>query len=135
VGFIFNILKMRKFKIIPSIILILIIIGSFSCEKVYLTDPPVVILDTTIVYSYADTIQPIFNKNCINCHNGGIVLNLTAGNSYDALINGGYVETDTTKADQSLIYTKLLSGGHDGRATNTEEALILLWIRQGAKDN
>ena len=126
---------MRKFNLLPSIIVILIIIVNFSCEKVYLTDPPEVILDTTIVYSFTDTIQPIFDKNCINCHSGGIPLNLTAEKSYDALINGGYVETDTLKADQSLIYTRLQSGSHDGRATNTEEALILVWIRQGAKDN
>lgn len=126
---------MRKFKILPTIFVITILVALFSCEKVYLTEPPAVILDTTIVYSYADTIQPIFNKNCISCHGGGIPPDLTAVNSYDALINGGYVETDVAKADQSLIYTKLLTGSHDGRANNTEEALILVWIRQGAKNN
>lgn len=125
---------MRKFPILSSLIVVVVVISLFSCEKVYLTEPPAVILDTTLVYSYADTIQPIFNKKCIGCHGGGIAPDLTASNSYDALINGGYVETDTAKADQSLIYTKLLSGTHDGRASNTE-ALILVWIRQGAKNN
>ena len=132
---IINVLKMRKFPILSSLIVVVVIVSIFSCEKVYLTEPPVVILDTTVVYSFADTIQPIFNKNCIGCHSGGIPPDLTAANSYNSLINGGYVETDTAKTDQSLIYTKLLSGSHDGRATNTEEALILMWIKQGAKNN
>lgn len=126
---------MRNLKILLYPIVLLIIVVSFSCEKVYLIEPPRVIVDTTIVYSFADTIQPIFDKNCIGCHSGGLAPNLTTGNSYNALINGGYIEMDTTKAEQSLIYTKLLSGTHDGRATNTEEALILAWIKQGAKNN
>lgn len=127
--------EMRKLNIFLIITVVFIIGFGLSCEKVYLTDPPEVILDTTVIYSFADTIQPIFDNNCIGCHKGGLAPNLTAGNSYDALINGGYVETDTSKADQSLIYTKLFSGSHDGRATNTEKALILAWIRQGAKNN
>jgi len=126
---------MRKFPILSCAVVIVVIISLFSCEKVYLTEPPEVILDTTIVYSFADTIQPILNKKCIGCHSGGIPPDLTSGNSYDALINGGYVELDPGKAEESLIYTKLLSGSHDGRASNTEEALILVWIRQGAKNN
>jgi len=126
---------MRKFKFLPFFIVMIIIAISFSCEKVYLTEPPEIIIDTTVVYSYADTIQPIWNSKCLDCHSGAVAPNLTEGVSYDALLNGGYIETDTTKADQSLIYTKLLSGTHDGRASNTQEALILAWLKQGAKNN
>jgi len=41
---------------------------------------------------YASTIQPIWNAQCINCHNGGgaglpQVLNLMTGNSYGQLFN------------------------------------------------
>ncbi|UCG27812.1 MAG: hypothetical protein JSV24_00200 [Bacteroidales bacterium] len=126
---------MRNFNLIPPIFILILFLAALSCEKVYLTEPPEIELDTTVVYSFADTIQPIFDNKCINCHNGGIPPNLTAGNSYDALINGGYVESDTSKAEQSLIYTKLLSGTHEDRATANEKQLILFWIKQGALNN
>src|SRR5262244_1462634 len=40
--------------------------------------------------SFANDIQPIFDEHCTQCHNGTLLrggLDLTAGNSYDMLLN------------------------------------------------
>ncbi|MEQ1797582.1 MAG: hypothetical protein ABL872_06500, partial [Lacibacter sp.] len=67
-----------------------------------------VILDAaeiTRTVSYAEDIVPIFNSSCnaSGCHNsGGKSPDLSAGNSYNALIAGNYV--DKGAAENSVLY-------------------------------
>ena len=99
----------------------------FSCEKYVI---PKVDVPTDV--SYSADVQPIFDAKCINCHNGGQKPNLTSPNSYNALINGGYVNTDDPES--STLYT-VLRGTHDSRATEDEKMFILGWITEGALNN
>ena len=98
-------------------------------------EPPEIELPDTVSFSL--DIIPIFEEKCISCHYGIINPDLTADNAYESLINGGYVSQDTTilPAESSLIYKKLQSSGHNNRATETEKAKILEWIKQGSKNN
>lgn len=101
-----------------------------SCEQ-YIIEGPDVPTDV----SFSDDIQPIFNAggaNCVQCHNGGRDPDLSEGNSYDALIDGGYVDTDNP--EESGIYT-IFSGSHASRATLEEQAFILGWVYEGAENN
>jgi hypothetical protein len=83
--------------------------------------------------SYASDIQPIFDKNCIACHSGSQVPDLSAGWSHAELVDGGYV-AEPEFACESLLYQKF-SGSHSGRATDEEILKILGWIQDGAPDN
>ena len=85
--------------------------------------------------SYSTDMQPFFDASCVSCHNGGgIPLNLSPGESYNALINGNYV--NTANPASSLLYTKIDTGGSmESYSTATNTATTLLWIEQGAKDN
>jgi len=85
--------------------------------------------------SYAQDMQPFFDLKCISCHNGGSVpLNLNSGDSYDAIISGGYV--NTTDAEASSLYAKINTGGSmEGYASDAERAITLKWIQQGANNN
>jgi len=83
--------------------------------------------------SFSEEIEPIFQDNCITCHTNTNP-NLTSGNAYNNLINGGYINTDNTES--SSLYTKITSGHPTaGTLNQTEIRLILTWIQEGAQNN
>lgn len=82
--------------------------------------------------SYSGDVQPIFNSNCVSCHSGGQAPALTEGWSYDELVDGGYVDTDSPC--ESSLY-QIFGGTHDGRADSIQISQILGWIQEGAQDN
>ena len=57
--------------------------------------------ETNTCKSYDDSVQPIFDQHCTNCHNvpdTDNLLNLTADASYQSLM------TTTSQADPSLVF-------------------------------
>ncbi len=85
--------------------------------------------------SYANDMQTFFDASCTGCHNGtGVPLNLLPDVSYDAIISGGYVNTDDASA--SNLYVKILPGASmETYASDAERAMTLAWIEQGANNN
>lgn len=98
----------------------------FSCEKYVI---PKVDVPTDV--SYSADVQPIFDAKCVSCHGGGRAPNLKPDNSYNALINGGYV--DSGSPESSIVYSKMLDG--HGKATEAEAKMVLGWIMEGAENN
>lgn len=123
---------MYKRKLFNIIILLVSMIVIFACEYEKIT---YVAPDPTIPVSYATDIQPIWDKGCVGCHGvGQTPPDLTADNSYNALINEGYV--DTAQPEQSTIYTCMITGGSMAAYTNASDAgKVLVWIQQGAQNN
>jgi len=89
---------------------------------------------------YNSQIQPIFNTNCITCHQygGSATLNLT---SYSGLMNGGWSGAAIIAGDHenSLLYQRIiLPVSTDGSMppnvplSQSEIDLIAQWIDQGA---
>jgi hypothetical protein len=86
--------------------------------------------------SFANDIIPIFNNGCNTnvCHGpGSTPPDLSPDNAYDALMSGGYVDTETPEA--SILYTSMKSGSMKPYTTPGDEDIILAWIEQGAKNN
>ena len=87
--------------------------------------------------SYATDVQPIFTGKCVSCHSVGSPaggLDLSEGNSYNNINKLPYVDLSTPT--ESLIYTKPHStGSHFTKYSTTDEAAVLKWIEQGAKNN
>jgi hypothetical protein len=114
--------------------LFLVLLGAFllhACEYEKVQPEPV-----TETVSYSQDIQPIFNSSCAlsGCHAGNVSPNLTEGQSYDALMNGGFVNLDAP--NQSKIYTEMAPGGGMSAYTNANAAnTVLAWIQQGAPNN
>ena len=102
-----------------------------SCEKAYLVPEEQGIENV----SYSNDMQPFFDAKCTNCHNGsGIPLNLTSPGSFDALINGNYIDTDNPA--NSELYTKIMPGESMSEfASPTEREMTLVWIEEGANNN
>ncbi len=93
--------------------------------------------------SFAKDMQPLFNKNCIGCHNGAQAPNLTAGNSYTALTtlnkDGEYFVT-AGDAPGSIIYQALIGKGApqmpaNGAMSASKIAIVEKWINDGALNN
>ena len=88
--------------------------------------------------SYSEEIQPLWNRDCIQCH-PPTAPNLTQGLSRNALINGGYVIPGDSR--NSILYKSFF--GLDGVSAmpnaagwNVNDAnLVAKWIDDGALDN
>lgn len=122
-------------KIIERVLIAFLVFVLYGC---YYDTPPFVETPTNV--SFAGDIQPIFNQNCISCHNGSLHPNLTTGNSYNALMalpTGSIVPGD---ASGSELF-QMLNGGGDNPmppGTSIPQAQIDLfgqWINEGAKNN
>lgn len=86
--------------------------------------------------SYSQDIQPIWNDNCVSCHQSGtgVPLDLEANVSYNNIISEGYVNLDDPSA--SILYVKIFPGqSMEQYATDNQRAVVLKWIEQGALNN
>lgn len=117
------------------LIISIILLGALaSCTKE--TVKPIVLPSTVKAISFSSDLQPVFSSNCAVCHDnqGSQDPDLTSGDSYHALISGGYINT-TTPAN-SLLYQKINTGGSMASHSNvTFTAKVLQWITEGAKNN
>jgi hypothetical protein len=110
---------------------------------------PITVYTTGSGVSFSQEIQPIFNSNCIGCHGGSGGLFLTAGQSYDNLVNVRAVAGCTTEmrvlpgnAASSVLYKRISGaacgdqmprGGNPLAAADIQK--IVDWINQGALNN
>jgi len=123
--------KVSKVKLSLAVVVLLMAVAGFtSCEK-YTYKPPEV--DPNYEWSLAEDIQPIFDAKCTECHDGGLAPNLSSGNSWEALTDGGYVELP---AESSVLYVQITqNSSHIPKTSDVEKQKILYWITQGAQNN
>jgi len=127
--------KSKFFRNVAVTLVIAAIAGFTSCEK-YIWDPPTYIPPDTSNFDtiyYNTDVAPLFpSYKCTNCHKtGGLNPYLTVDKSYDALIDGNYV--NTVDPPSSEIVTKIQSG-HQGGMNFDDTKVIIDWIYQGAKN-
>jgi hypothetical protein len=106
-----------------------------SCEKITFLPPPPP--DTTKYLSFDTIIKPIFTKDgCIICHGGTQDPNLK-NDPYDALISGGFLKrSDSLDPQASIFYNWITTNSdHIPRTSTSDKANILLWIKQGVRNN
>jgi len=89
--------------------------------------------------SYSNDIMPLWNADCVSCHKGAIPPDLIDENSWDELVNNGYVvpfESDESSLMNSLYGTngeQLMPPA--GKWSDNKINLVKAWIDQGAKNN
>jgi hypothetical protein len=115
---------------IATMIILAAVAGFMSCEKITFS-PPTLNPEDTI--HFKTVIIPIFQTNCITCHNGGLTPDLRANNAYASLKTHGFVNPpDST----SVLYVQITTNtAHIPRTTDLQKLQIRYWIRQGAKNN
>ena len=106
-----------------------------SCDYEFI-EPEKVVIPTAVTFS--EDIIMVFNESCnqSGCHAQGFeILDLSESNAYEDLFRKEMVNLDDP--EQSELYQKLIeaSGTHKDRSTPAERALILEWIKKGAKNN
>jgi hypothetical protein len=90
--------------------------------------------------SFTTDIIPIFNASCnmSGCHNtGGQAPDLSASNAFNALTNGGYINTSNASASELYKWMnneESLSMPLSG-PNATYNAKVLAWIEQGGSNN
>ena len=135
---------MKHLFVYSSILMLLV---ACSEDKSSPTSP------TTTEISYANVVQPIFNNNCIGCHNPGgpaSLLDLSAGVSYANLVNQPSVQdstwllVDPSDDSKSLLYQKMKGTATvgpnaamppSGVLANDTVDKVEQWIKEGAKNN
>lgn len=125
---------MKKLNYFVSIILILFLLQ--GCYYDNLPVPKEAELPENV--SFSNDVQPIFNINCVSCHGGTQVPNLTSSNSYNELINGNYVVP--ANATNSKLVNYLLGNGYSimppsGALKQSDIDKISQWINEGALNN
>ncbi len=130
--------------------LVLVMISLQSCTKDKGPIEPEVILTTV---SFSMDVQPIFDTNCISCHNTANsqyygYLDLSTGYAYSSLVavvSNGYspnLRVSSGDAENSVLWQKVnnsqLFGSNmplGGTITNAEIETIKVWINEGAIEN
>lgn len=105
-----------------------------GCEYEYIQEPELPPITTDLKFS--TDIIPIFNEKCntAGCHNaGGIAPDLSPANAHNALMSGGYINTETPSS--SSLYTVMSTGSMKSFSTPEYNQKVLTWIEQGAKNN
>ncbi|MDT8414815.1 MAG: c-type cytochrome domain-containing protein [Flavobacteriaceae bacterium] len=125
-------------KKIPIIILgMLVSFTSVSCY--YDTLPEEVFVPLPDGVSYAADVQPIWNQSCVSCHEGDTPPDLRAANSFNVLLNDGWVIPGDP--DASILFKSLTGDGGvslmppGNPMTSQRINIVRQWILEGALDN
>jgi hypothetical protein len=131
---------LKKIKKIQYIVVTVSMLTMFGCAKmttVVVDNSPAV----TEAVSFKKTIVPIFAKSCVGsgCHGGSVAPNLSEQVAYGSLVTGNYLNTSTpATSDLYLWLTGKRSAAMPLGGTNNPSnlnAIVLAWIKQGAKNN
>ncbi|WP_298540165.1 cytochrome c [uncultured Aquimarina sp.] len=108
---------------IKNALIIVLSITLFSCETNVEEDSDIIIesCDTTI--SFAASIKPIIDSNCISCHGGSQFPDLR---TYDGINN------NSARVRTQVVNRTMPQGGS---LSNEEIELIRCWIESGALNN
>ena len=124
------------------LILVSLVLTNCSKDKGPVDDEP-----ATEEVSFANDVQPIFDRSCISCHPSSGNLDLTSGNSYSQLVNvaaSGYSGKRVIPGDaeNSILYKKIDGSEVYGSnmplgssLSDVEIETIEQWIEEGAKNN
>jgi hypothetical protein len=113
--------------------LILVLAGVITSCEYHVIQPEEIILSEDPV-SFVTEIQPIFDAKCIACHTGMNPI-LVAGESWNSLYNGGYIDLDIPENSEVYIKVESTHPGGNNALSATELAIFLKWIDEGANDN
>ena len=132
--------RMKTFRLL--LVAVFLAFGLGSCEYTFWVPEPVPEIpdendpDAEQI-SFAQTIQPIFTNNCVACHTTGKQLpDLSEGKAFASLNTSRYINTGSPEESKIYKYPKPDTDTHtQKKLTAVQAANILIWIKQGAKNN
>jgi len=118
---------------LKGIIILAILATLLSCQNKKITDP------VPVNVSFSTDIMPVFNQSCntAGCHAPGYSApDLTSPNAYADLLK--YNLIDTLIPENSVLYKRMVDSEQPMPTAGVltyEASMVLVWIREGAKDN
>jgi len=89
--------------------------------------------------SFKDIIIPLFNENCVTCHNPkGVAPGIDFSNQstiYQNIYTQKGCGVDTLVPTNSGIYKTLTGSLMSGKLSESEMTVLLKWIKEGARNN
>jgi len=89
--------------------------------------------------SYSKDIMPLWEGECVSCHQGSVPPDLRPDKSYISLLDGFVQPTDS---ENSILYLSLIHApnvkpmpSRDVKWPASQTDLVKAWIDQGAKNN
>jgi hypothetical protein len=129
--------KILKLVSKAAVITLMLSLSSCYYDEIVEEIPPEIPED--VVVSFETDIQPIFTASCASCHPTIAPPDLTVGNSYNSIINDGYIVKGDP--DASILYQTLITTNAqelmppNNPLPNSEINKIKTWIERGALDN
>lgn len=131
-----------KSKKILSLVAFAILVSLFTACEYEFVEPkkPAPIVPPGDTISFSLHIVPIWNNGnkCTSCHgNGGSGgLNLLPADAYNSIISNGLVDKVNTVNSKIYYYPNPTTSNHTFKKYTAAEAeAVLLWIKDGAKNN
>jgi len=124
-------------KILPGIFALAALGWASGC---YFDKSLILETEETREISFSQDMVPIFNESCnvSSCHSaGGIEPDLTAEKAYNNLINGNYIDLNAPENSELYLWmtgkrsSPMPLSGSDQKLN----AVVLAWIKQGARNN
>lgn len=105
-----------------------------ACEYDFIVPaPPVPPPPADDTISFAQDIQPVFNANCVSCHQGNIAPNLSAGKSFAAVVPAYVVAGNPATSELYIVCQP--GGAMASYMPAAQLNLLYRWIYAGAKNN
>lgn len=121
---------MKKHSIFFVLILLALFLGGCKYDFILPVETPPVDNGGQPI-SFATQVLPALNTKCNSCHSAQAPL-MTASAAYAQLVPA-YVNTATPAS--SKLYINAASGSHYAQVSSSQAAIILQWIKEGAKNN
>jgi len=121
---------MKKHSIFLILILLSLFIGGCKYDFIIPVETPVIDNGGKPI-SFATQVVPILADKCISCHATQVPL-MDATAAYAQLVPQ---YASTASSESSKLYINASSGNHYAKVSATQAALILTWIKEGAKNN
>ena len=127
-------MKRNISKSFNIIVIALVLFAVSSCQYAYIEfDKP----DETKVVRFSEDIAPIFtDKECVTCHQQGISsIDLNENQAYVS-ITEKLINHDSLELSKIFVFPNPESFIHQYKKYTPEQAaLVLLWLKQGAKND
>jgi hypothetical protein len=129
--------KFNHFRLKFAALVLIALAALSSCQYEFI-EPIRTVIDPTVEIKFATEIAPIFSNNnaCTACHRTGATPpDLTAERAYNSIVPA-LVNMENPEQSRIYWFTHPNSTTHNWKKYTLEEAaLILEWIKQGAKNN
>jgi len=128
-------------KVLSVFFCVLSFLFFYSCEKESVsmadagTTKKIIPKDTTPIttISFKHDVLPIFTQNCVRCHDSNSPFSLDSNDAFKSLSRGTFI--NKSDPEKGLFFLNKIVGHPDDYLIPEEHDIIVIWIKEGARNN